>query len=117
MMKINKLDLMRTTGIALLIASAGIIAMVLLSGCAPTGPVEQVKSPKQIWIEAHPTHAGPNGECIEFDDEPCDDDPFDTNDMTEYDKHGMTRPPSAKPTTKVRPSVKATAGPKPTKRR
>lgn len=83
------------------LATAGIAAAslaIVLSGCAPKGPVEPVKSPKQVWIEAHPTHAGPNGQCIEFDDEPCDEDPFDLDDMDEYDKHGYSKKPSPKAT-------------------
>jgi hypothetical protein len=94
-------------------------ALVLLTagtvGCAPKGPVEPIKSPRQIWIEAHPTHLGPNGECIEFDDEPCDADPFDTDDMTEYDKHGYSKKPSPRPM-KTASQPKPSAKPRVTRR-
>lgn len=82
--------------------------LVVLAGCAPKGPVEPIKSPRQIWIEAHPTSMGDAGECIEYDGEDCDLDPYDLDDMTEYDKHGYSKAPT--PKTK-KPS------PKPTKTR
>lgn len=82
--------------------------LAVLTACAPTGPVEQIKSPKDLWIEAHPTHAGPNGECLEFDDEPCDEDPFDLDDMTEYDKHGYSKKLTPKPKTTPKPKVTRT---------
>lgn len=93
--------------LAVLLVMGVISVGVIMAGCAPKGPVEPVKSPRQVWIEAHPTHAGPNGECLEQDDEPCDEDPHDLDDMTEYDKHGYTKAPSPKvskkPTTKTSP--------------
>lgn len=106
-----KVNWLRWFGVWALIFSVSMIVLAL-AACAPTGPVEQIKSPKDLWIEAHPTHAGPNGECIEFDDEPCDADPFDTDDMTEYDKHGYSKKPTPR-VVKSTPAVK----PKPTPRR
>jgi hypothetical protein len=72
-------NVLKSIGLALLVAAAFAIVMAV-AGCAPSGPV---KTPQQVWIDAHPTHQGPNGECIEFDDEPCDDDPFDLDDWYE----------------------------------
>lgn len=95
----------------------GVVALgITLTACAPKGPVEPYKSPEQVWIEAHPTHAGDAGECIEFDGELCDDDPYDLDDLTEVDSHktpGVSKP-SARPS--PRP-VKTAAQPKTTRRR
>lgn len=72
-----------------------------LGGCSsqPEGPTAE-----QVWIQAHPTHAGPNGECIESDDEPCDSDPFDLGDMGDGsdDSH---KTPSTVRTSSPKPSV------------
>lgn len=85
-----------------------LLALILLGACAPKGPVEPIKSPRDLWIEAHPTSVGDAGECIEFDGEPCDDDPFDLDDMTEYDKHGYSKKPSPKPVKTAKPRVTKT---------
>lgn len=89
-----------------LLALAGAVALALaVAACAPSGPVEPIKSPRQLWIEAHPTHAGPNGECVEADDELCDEDPHDLDDMDEYDKHGYSKAASPKPSrSKIKPT-------------
>lgn len=80
------------------IAVGAACVAIILTGCSPSpGPVEQIKSPTQIWIEAHPTYTGDAGECIEWDGEPCDEDPFDTDDMTEWDKHNMSASPKVTP--------------------
>lgn len=106
------MDLMRTTGVALLILSLAIVGLAL-AGCAPKGPV---KTPQQVWIDAHPTHQGPNGECIEFDDEPCDDDPFDLDDWSEsYHKTPVVKKPSPRPMLTAN-QPKATPKPKTTRR-
>lgn len=86
-----------------LLIAAGVL--VSLTACAPTGPVEPVKSPRDLWIEAHPTSIGDAGECIEFDGEECDDDPYDLDDMFELDK------PSKRPVKS--PAPRWSGGPKP----
>lgn len=48
----------------------GVVLTVGLSAC------DNRSLPERI----HPTYAGPNGECMEWDDEPCDSDPFDSDD-------------------------------------
>lgn len=83
---------------------ASVVFGLSMTACAPKGPVEPIKSPKQVWIEAHPTSMGDAGECIEFDGEDCDEDPYDLDDMTEYDKHGYTKPPT-KPAAKKTPAA------------
>lgn len=72
------------------------VAAVALVGC------DQVGTPAQI----HPTHAGPNGECVEWDDEPCDDDPFDTDDLVEL---WPTKKSSSKPAPQPSPAKPRTA--------
>lgn len=65
-----------------------LVGAVILTGCE----AKPVKSREQIWIEAHPTQGGQDGQCIEFDGEDCDDDPFDLNDLYK------SLQPSKKPT-------------------
>lgn len=90
----------------------GVVALgIALAACAPSGPVEPVRSRRDLWIEAHPTYAGPNGECIEADDEPCDDDPFDLDDLVEYDRHA-SKAPSPK-VSKPKASTRPKTSPKP----
>lgn len=89
----------------------GVVALgITLAACAPSGPVEPYRSPEQLWIEAHPTHAGTNGECIEADGELCDDDPFDLDDMNEADSHvtGSKRPSPRASTRKASPKPATT---------
>lgn len=50
-----------------------LVAPILATGLAAC---DDRSLPERI----HPTYAGPNGECMEWDDEPCDSDPFDTDD-------------------------------------
>lgn len=102
---------LRAMGIALLVLAAAII-VAALAGCAPTGPTEPQKTPQQIWIEAHPTHLNDRGECIEFDDEPCDEDPYDLDDW--YESFNKTKAPSKKPSPKP---MKTAFQPKPTKKK
>lgn len=52
------------------------IATVTLAAVLTFGAACETRSPQEV----HPTHGGPGGECIEWDDEPCDDDPFDADD-------------------------------------
>lgn len=94
-MKINGGDLLKTASVALIIVVAFVLAMSLV-GCAPSGPV---KTPQQVWIEAHPTHLNERGECIEADDELCDEDPHDLEDFYEEQakKRGESKKPSPKP--------------------
>lgn len=63
--------------------TAGMLTLILTTAGAC-----DLRSPEQV----RPTHGGPGGECIEFDDEPCDDDPFDTDD------DGVIKVPKRKPT-------------------
>lgn len=51
-------------------AVAAVLVAGALTACDPKPTPEQL----------HPTYGGPSGECIEWDHEPCDDDPFDTDD-------------------------------------
>lgn len=74
------------------------VAVTVMAGCQQD---PQAPSREQAWIEAHPTHAGPGGECVEFDDEPCDQDPFDLDDL---DGDGV-KVPSLKPAVKVSPAA------------
>lgn len=76
--------------------AAGMMALFLTTGC-------EGNNPRDTWIDTHPTHAGPNGECIEADGEPCDDDPYDLDDLFESD--GKPKLPTVKPASK-RPSPK-----------
>ena len=71
---------------------AGIIsAGLVLSGCNGGTPTQ-----------VNPTYGGPQGQCMEADGEPCDDDPFDMDDLFE-DSHKKSTPtpkrvvPSPKP--------------------
>lgn len=52
--------------------AAALVAVVMGTGakCSDKPTPEQLR----------PTYAGPNGECMEADDELCDEDPFDTDD-------------------------------------
>lgn len=99
-MKLNK---NLTSGIA----AFGLI--LALAACAET--VTPDRSPQQVWIDTHPTHLGSDGECIEFDGEPCDDDPFDWFDA--YHNGVPSTKSSPKPLTKVssRPTPVKTPGP------
>lgn len=100
-----KVNWLRLVGILLLCFSAAVI-ILSLAACAPVDD----RTPGQIWISEHPTHAGPNGECIEFDNEPCDADPFDLDDLLEGpDRVKVSKKPSPK-TVKPssRPSPKRT---------
>jgi hypothetical protein len=78
---------------------SGVLAFGLIVGLAACAEsVTPDKTPQQVWIDAHPTHLGPNGECIEFDDEPCDDDPYDLEDWYEsYHKTPAAKKPSPRP--------------------
>lgn len=79
------------------VAVGAILLATLLTGC------DQVGTPAQI----HPTHAGPNGECVEWDDEPCDDDPFDTDDLVE-DSHKKASPKPAPQPSPAKPRTVTT---------
>lgn len=84
-------------------AVVAVIAFALLLvvfGMAGCGKV----TPGQI----NPTY-GVNGQCFEADGEPCDDDPFDVDDLFEHKK--------ATPTPKPKPPVKKTPAPIRTTRR
>ncbi len=106
------------------IAAFGLI--VGLAACAES--VTPDKTPQQVWIDAHPTYLNSAGQCMEADDEPCDEDPYDLDDW--YESFHGTKAPSKKPSPKPmltanqpKPSTKApapvrTPGPvKTTKRR
>lgn len=62
----------------------------------------------QVNPQPNPTYGGPNGECIEADGEPCDDDPFDLDDAFEHGKRKTPAPyplkktPGPRVTSKVR---------------
>jgi hypothetical protein len=91
-----------------------------LAACAES--VTPDRTPQQVWIDAHPTHQGPKGECIEFDGELCDDDPYDLDDWYEsYHKTPAVKKPSPRPmqtANQGKPSPVKTPGPvKTTKRR
>lgn len=92
--------------------ASGVTLALILSGCSSGPQIAPHKTHEQIWIDAHPTHAGPNGECVEFDGEPCDADPHDLDDLREARVHRSPSPspkvvkPSSKPA--VKPSPKRT---------
>lgn len=100
-----KVNWLRVVGIVLLVFSAVVIVLGM-TGCSSGPRLNPPKTHEQIWIDAHPTHAGPNGECIEFDDEPCDSDPHDLDDLREARVHRTASPspkvikPSSKPAVK-----------------
>lgn len=77
-----------------------LMAVVLAGGLAACNDKDP-RTPGQVWIDDHPTHVGPNGECIEFDDEPCDADPFDLDDL--LDGPDRKSPSGKKPSTKPAP--------------
>ncbi len=79
--------------------TSGALAFGLILGLAACAEsVTPDQTPQQVWINAHPTHTGPNRECIEFDDEPCDDDPYDLDDWFEvYHKTPAVKKPSPRP--------------------
>jgi hypothetical protein len=96
--------------------ASGALAFGLILGLAACAEsVTPNRSPQQVWIDAHPTYPGDDGQCIEFDGEVCDDDPFDLDDMAKY-PHLL---PSSKPVPSApRPMQTAKQpAPKPTKRR
>lgn len=109
----RKLGRMMLLGM-LIMAGALAVAMAL-AGCSSGPQLQPRKTYEQVWIEAHPTHAGPNGECVEWDDEPCDDDPFDLDDLREA-KIKVTSP-AAKPKPSPSPTAKPRPVPSPSKRR
>lgn len=108
----------RPTFWVVIIAALAVVLGLALGGCTsqPEGPSE-----RQQWIDAHPTHAGPNGECVEDDGELCDDDPFDLDDL--YESKGVpvsSRKPSPRPMLtanqpKPKASTRAPAPPAPVK--
>lgn len=78
---------------------SGVVAFGLILGLAACaeGAVPD-RTPQQVWIDAHPTRQGPDGQCIEFDDEPCDDDPYDLDDWFEsFHKTPAAKKPSPRP--------------------
>lgn len=102
-----KVNWLRVVGVLLLGFSATVI-ILSLTGCSSTPrEIHKQKTHEQIWIDAHPTHAGPFGECVEFDGELCDDDPHDLDDLREAKIHRSPSPkvvkPSSKPATKPSP--------------
>lgn len=107
---------LRGIGAGLLVAAVVILAVVMLSACAPSGPTEPQLNPKDLWISAHPTHSDDRGLCREFDGELCDEDPYDLDDLWELDE---TKKSSAKPKVKVsaRPKASVKPAPAPTRRR
>lgn len=66
----------------------GVMALFLTTGC-------ESHSSERTWIDTHPTHAGLNGECVEYDGEPCDDDPHDLDDLFEGSKLSSKKPSPA----------------------
>lgn len=52
------------------VAAGALVLLLATMGACETRAPEEVR----------PTHAGPSGECVEWDGEPCDEDPFDTDD-------------------------------------
>lgn len=90
----------------LAVSAVGLVWAV--AGCS-SEPAQPGKSREQVWIEAHPTYGDVFGRCVEFDDELCDDDPYDLEDLDEVPAVGSTKKPSAKP--------KASPAPRVTKRR
>lgn len=89
---------LRYWGVFALAVSVILVAVFALAGCDLSSPPAG---------QVHPTQAGPNGECVEWDGELCDDDPFDLDDLFESHKTtGPTRRPAVKPS--PRPQVKVT---------
>lgn len=80
-----------------LVSGALAFGLILgLAACAET--VTPDKTPQQVWIESHPTTVNSDGECIEFDGEPCDDDPYDLDDWSEkYHGTPVSRRPTPRP--------------------
>lgn len=70
---------------------------LLLVGCSSAPP-------GKTWMDLHPTH-GVNGECFEADDEPCDEDPYDLDDLFES---SHSKKPSVVTTKKTPGPVKTT---------
>lgn len=71
-----------TCGLALGLAIA-------VAGCSdPDG-----QSTRDQWIIEHPIRTDDQGRCWEFDGEPCDEDPFDLDDLWEP---GEVKAPKAK---------------------
>lgn len=93
-------------------ALSGVLAfglIVALAACAEsTGPT---KTPQQVWIDAHPTSVGDSSQCIEFDGEPCDEDPYDLDDwFEEFHKTPAVKKESPRP-------MKTASQPKPSPRK
>lgn len=101
-----KVNWLRVVGIVLLIFSAVAIVLVMTACSSTPDEIYKPKTHEQIWIDAHPTHAGPNGECIEFDDEPCDSDPHDLDDLREARVHRTASPSPKVIKTSSKPAVK-----------
>lgn len=59
----------RPTVWIIIVTAGAIVLSSLLTGC------DRAATPEQL----RPTY-GVDGQCFEADDEPCDDDPFDTDD-------------------------------------
>ena len=77
---------------------AGILsAGLVLTGC-------NGGTPSQI----NPTYGGPQGQCVEADGEPCDDDPFDMDDLFEKKKTPAPKV-SSKPVTRTPAPVRTPA--------
>lgn len=84
------------------------LAGLLLTGAA----CDKRATPEQL----RPTYGGLNGECMEADDEPCDDDPFDTDDsdihLPKPTKKASPRPMmTANQPAPTRPTVRKTTAP------
>ena len=85
---------------------AGLGTLMAVAGCS-----ERVPTPRDMWVDQHPIHYNEDGDCIEADGEPCDEDPYDLNDFFELERKKaspqVTKTPgavksSAKPSTKPR---------------
>ena len=112
-MNINKRDLYWTTGVALLILSLAVVGLTLV-GCGAQ------ETPRDTWIDTHPTSVNSDGQCVEFDGEPCDDDPYDLDDLFESDgkpKLPSLKPGSARPSPKPMLTAKQPAPPAPKRTR
>lgn len=90
--------------------ASGALAFGLIVGLAACAEGMPGRTPQQVWIDAHPTTLSDDGECMEFDGEPCDDDPYDLDDWYEsYHKTPAVKKQSPRPmltANQPKPSVK-----------
>lgn len=99
--------------------ASGALAFGLILGLAACAEsVKPGKTPQQVWIDTHPTTLNGDGECVEFDGEPCDDDPYDLDDWYElYHKTPAVKKQSPRPMLTANQPVKTPGPLKTTKRK